>query len=329
MIVCPLMLESMLWPKIWGVRSLENQLGRSSPAGDRIGESWEIADLPEGVSRVAVGPAAGRSLHDVLVEWGTRLSGPAPLVDGRFPLLVKFLHAEDVLSVQVHPDEQACEQLGGGARVKHEAWYIVEARDDAVIYAGLRPGVTREQFADAVADGTVADTLERIPVRAGDCYYLPSGTVHALGAGVVVAEIQTPSDTTYRVFDWNRLGDDGKPRALHIEQAMMCIHFGEPPPSQQPLRHESDLWTTTTRLVTCRRFVIDKVRVTEGFERRLDVDQMAVWVVLGGRGQLKTTGLDDPIDIQAGRSLIIPAGVDETVFAAETDCTWLAAAVPV
>jgi len=314
MLVYPLLLEPILLPKIWGGRNLARLFERT---------------LPEGVCAVGVGPEAGRTLRDLVADWGERLVGAASLAEGRFPLLIKLLDAEDVLSVQVHPDEEACEQLGGDARVKHEAWYIVEARNGAAIYAGLRPGVTREQFAAAVADGTVADTLERIPVRAGDCYYLPSGTVHALGAGVVVAEIQTPSDTTYRVFDWDRLDDDGKPRTLHIEQAMMCIHFGAPPPSQQPRQHESDPWTTTTRLVTCPRFVIDKVRATEGFEQRLDIDQMGVWVVLSGRGQFRTTGLDEPIDIQAGRSLIIPAGVDETVFAAETDCTWLAAAVPV
>jgi len=328
MIVYPLALAPILLPKIWGGRSLERLFGRALPEGSRIGESWEITDLPEGVSNVAVGPEAGRSLHELVERWGERLVGSVPLVDGRFGLLIKFLDAEDVLSVQVHPDEEACRQIGGDARVKHEAWYIIEARGDAAIYAGLKSGVTRDQFAVAVTDGTVDRMLERITVRSGDCYYLPSGTVHALGAGVVVAEVQTPSDTTYRVFDWNRLGDDGKPRDLHVEQAMVCIHFGEPPPVQQPRRHASDPWTTTTRLVTCPRFAIDKIRAAEGFERRLEVDQMLIWMFLAGRGRFTTAGLDEPIRVQAGQSVIVPARPDQTVFAAETDCTWLQATVP-
>jgi mannose-6-phosphate isomerase len=328
MVIYPLIVEPILLPKIWGGRRLADLFGRSLPQGQKIGESWEITDLPEGVSKVAVGPEAGRSLHDVLAEWGQRLLGPVPTVDGRFPLLIKFLDADDVLSVQVHPDEAACERIGGDARVKHEAWYVIEAETDAVIYAGLRPGVTRERFEAAVADGAVADTLHRIPVRAGDCYYLPSGTVHALGAGVVVAEVQTPSDTTYRVFDWNRLGDGGKPRALHVEQAMMCIHFGTPPPAQQPARPASGAWTTATRRVTCPRFVIDEVRAEAGSERTLETGQMLIWVVLSGRGRFETSGLDGPIEIQGGRSVILPAWADETVFTAETDCTWLEVTIP-
>ncbi len=328
MIVHPLILEPILLPKIWGGRGLERLFGRALPVGKKIGESWEVTDLPEGVSAVAAGAEAGRSLHDVVEAWGERLLGTAAPVDGRFPLLIKFLDAEDVLSVQVHPDEQACERIGGDARVKHEAWYIIEATDDAVIYAGLRSGATRAEFADAVAGGTVAEVVERIPVRPGDCYYLPRGTVHALGAGVVVAEVQTPSDTTYRVFDWNRLADDGKPRALHVEQAMMSIHFGEPPPTPQPRQHQADAWTTTTRLVSCPRFIVEKVRATEGFERALDVDQMLIWQLLSGRCRLTTAGLDGPLTIRAGQTVVIPADVDETVLAIETDCVWLQVTVP-
>lgn len=328
MTVYPLVLAPVLVPKIWGGRGLERLFDRPLPADEKIGESWEVADLPEGATPVAAGPDAGRSLQDLVTAWGERLVGSVPLVDGRFPLLIKFLDAEEVLSVQVHPDESACEQIGGDARVKHEAWYIVEARDEAAIYAGLKPGTTREQFEAAVADGTVADTLQRIDVRAGDCYYLPSGTVHALGAGVLVAEVQTPSDTTYRVFDWNRPGDDGKPRALHVDHAKMCIHFGEPPPVQQPRRHESDPWTTTTRLAACPRFVMDKVRTTEGYEQPLGPDPMSIWMVLAGRLRLTTAGVDEPQEIRAGQTVVIPADVDETVLAVEADATWIRVTVP-
>lgn len=328
MVVHPLVLEPILLPKIWGGRNLERLFGREMPPGQKIGESWEITDLPEGVSTIAVGPEAERSLNDLVNAWGDRLVGAAPLVEGRFPLLIKFLDAEDVLSVQVHPDEKACEAIGGDARVKHEAWYVIEARDDAAIYAGLKNGVTRDRFQAAVDAGTVEETLQRIPVKTGDCYYLPSGTVHALGAGVVVAEVQTPSDTTYRVFDWNRVDDSGRPRELHVEQAMTCIHFGEPPPTQQVRRHASDPWTMTTRIAACPRFVMDKVRAGEGFERKLEIEQMLVWMVLSGECRLTTAGLDAPIELRAGRTVIIPAGVNDTVLATETDCTWLQASIP-
>jgi mannose-6-phosphate isomerase len=328
MIVYPLALGPILVEKIWGGRGLERLFERPLPEGKKIGESWEVSDLPEGVCTVAAGPEAGRSLHEVVETWGTRLVGSAELVDGRFPLLIKFLDAEDVLSVQVHPDEEACKRIGGDARVKHEAWYVIDARDDAAIYAGLKPGVTRERFASAVDDAAVEEMLQRTPVKAGDCYYLPSGTVHALGAGVVVAEVQTPSDTTYRVFDWNRLGADGKPRTLHIEQAMIAIHFGEAPPKQQSRTHESDAWVTTTELMGCPRFTMERVRIGEGYGRRLDSGRMLIWMILSGKGRLTTEGLDEPVGLEAGHSVIIPAGLDPTVLTVESDCTWLQAAIP-
>jgi mannose-6-phosphate isomerase len=328
MIVYPLTCEPLVKPRIWGGRTVQRLFGLASALEGKIGEWWVVSDIPEGVTPVKGGPEAGRPLRDVVERWARRLVGDAPLVDGRFPLLIKFLDAGDRLSIQVHPDEEACRQLGGDARVKHEAWYVVSAEDGAAIYAGLRPGVTREEFSHAVGEGRVADVLERIPVRAGDCYYLPSGTVHALGAGVVVAEVQTPSDTTYRVFDWNRLGDDGHPRPLHVDQAMACIHFGEAPPIRQPRRHQADAWTTSTRLVTCPRFILDKVRAAEGFERRLGAGHLELWIILEGGGGFTTDGLADPIAFSAGECVVVPAEPEPTVVRLRADTVWLRVTVP-
>jgi mannose-6-phosphate isomerase-like protein (cupin superfamily) len=189
-----------------------------------------------------------------------RASPPQPPVDVRvtpsafevttaFPLLVKFLDAQDVLSVQVHPDPETCRRMGRGDP-KTECWYIIRAEPGAVIYKGFRKPVTREQFAEAIADGTAAELLAPVPVRPGECHFIPAGTVHSLGAGLLIAEIQTPSDTTYRVFDWNRVDDTGQPRALHIAEALESIHF-DVTPEKLPV-------TTTGRLVDCRYFRVDK-----------------------------------------------------------------------
>jgi len=327
-VIYPLIFHPILQPRIWGGRSLERLFGRQIPEGEKIGEFWEVSDLPDGVSRVAVGPMAGRTLNEVVADWGRRLTGDAPLVDHRFPLLIKLLDACEALSVQVHPDEEACRIIGGSARVKHEAWYIVEARQDAAIYAGFRPGITRERFVEAAADGRVADTLEKIPVRTGDVFYVPSGTVHALGAGIVVAEVQTPSDTTYRVFDWNRVDRSGRPRDLHMEEALKSMRYVALPEAQKPVHH-ADAWSTRTRLVTCPRFAIDRVRVVEGFEGRLGEGMMSIWIVLAGRGRLTTRGLPEPILFSAGESVVIPAEPDETVLSVGEDCLWLQVTIPV
>ena len=166
-----------------------------------------------------------------------------------FPLLVKFLDAQDVLSVQVHPDAETCRRMGKGDP-KTECWYVIQAEPGAVIYKGFKRGVTRERFAKAIQDGTVADLLAAVPVRPGECHFIPAGTVHSLGAGLLIAEVQTPSDTTYRVFDWNRVDDAGKPRPLHIAEALESIHF-DVTPDKLPV-------TTVGRLVDCEYFQVDK-----------------------------------------------------------------------
>lgn len=210
--------------RIWGGRNLERLYGKKLPPG-AIGESWEITDRPEGISVVDRGPQAGADLHGLLERHGRELLGEARAAQGRFPLLVKILDAEDKLSLQVHPPPEVAARLGG--EPKTEMWYIADAAPGAELYVGLRRGITKAEFARAIEKGTVADCFHRLKVRAGDAIFLPSGRVHAIGAGLVIFEIQQNSDTTYRVFDWNRLDDRGKPRDLHIAQSLESIDFAD------------------------------------------------------------------------------------------------------
>lgn len=235
----PLVLTPILLPKVWGGRRL-GALGKLLPAGP-VGESWELADLgatsasggggQAARSVIAGGPLGGgegRTLHDAMEAWGSGLLGGARATpEGNFPLLVKYLDAREHLSVQVHPSP-AYAAAHAGAHLKTESWYIVAAEPGAELFIGLKPGVTRDDLARAIADGTVPGLMRSRPAVPGECHTLPSGTVHALGAGVLVAEVQTPSDTTYRLYDWTREYD--RPvRELHIEQALACASFDEPP----------------------------------------------------------------------------------------------------
>ncbi len=224
----PLRFRPILKSRAWGGRRLA-RFGKPVPPAPAppVGESWEIADLAppveDGVSRVAGGPFDGASLRDLLDAHRRAILGSAHDVDGRFPLLVKFLDAAEHLSVQVHPTA-AFAARHPGAHLKTEAWVVLEAAPGARIYRGIRAGVTPDRFRAAIAGGTAVDLLVSEEVRAGDCIPLVSGLCHALGAGVVVAEVQTPSDTTFRVYDWNR-NDPARP--LHVDQAMECILFGD------------------------------------------------------------------------------------------------------
>ena len=175
---------------VWGGRRLGPLLGRDLPGEDPVGESWELVDLPDDQSAVVGGPIDGATLGELRGAQQAELMGETGLLEGRFPLLLKFIDAARTLSVQVHPDEDACARLGGGARPKTEAWYIIDREPGASLYAGLRPGVTRERFAEAISGGEVEQLLHRLPVEPGDFVYLPSGTIHAIGEGIVLAEVQ-------------------------------------------------------------------------------------------------------------------------------------------
>jgi mannose-6-phosphate isomerase len=328
-LIHPLIFRPLYKHRIWGGRRIVEFLDRTVPAEladePRIGESWELVDLEDDASPVALGPAAGRRLPDLVKEWGPGLMGRVGLVDGRFPLLIKYLDAREPLSVQVHPDEACARRLGGNVRVKHEAWYILDAAPGATIYHGLRPGVTADAFRAAMLDGSIDQVLRRVNVRVGDCFYLPSA------CGVLVAEVQTPSDITYRTYDWGRVDPStGKPRALHLDEAIACIDFDTPPSEpSQPRTHVASLWTAVTSLVRCESFVIERVRMVEGIEQQIPYAEPVVWIVLEGAGELNWRSGAAPIPFRRGDVVLLPAGVSGTTVRITAAAQWLEVTVPV
>ncbi len=307
--IYPLKSVPVFKQRTWGGQRLRDVFGKDLPAGEKIGESWEIADLPEGKSTVANGPLRGETLGSIVERYAEPITGtkdfPSP-----FPLLIKFLDAQDVLSVQVHPDAPTCRRMGKGDP-KTECWYVIQAEPGAVIYKGLKKPVTKEQFAKAVEDGTTAELLAPVHVEAGQCHYLPAGTVHTLGAGLLIAEIQTPSDTTYRVFDWNRKDPTGRPRQLHIDEALESIHF-DVTPDKLPVR-------TVGRLVDCEYFKVDRGHQARNGEVFLARGRMRTLIFLTGGGAILSREAE-PVEFKAGDCVLIPAAFEGAVkFAADSE----------
>ncbi|HRS11523.1 MAG TPA: class I mannose-6-phosphate isomerase [Sedimentisphaerales bacterium] len=295
--------------RIWGGQALRTVFGKALPAGATIGESWELADLPHDKTVIANGPFEGRPIADVVQEHPRQIAGTADF-PSPFPLLVKLLDAQDVLSVQVHPDAETCRRMGRG-EPKTECWYIIDAQPGAVIYKGLKKRVTPEQFARAIADGTAADLLAKVPVERGQCHFLPAGTAHAIGGGLLIAEIQTPSDTTYRIYDWNRVDHTGRPRPLHIDEALQSIHF-DVTADQLPV-------TTVGRLVDCEHFKVDKGHRSKGTELLLARGRLRTLIMLSGGGTIESRQAE-PVEFVAGDCLVIPAAYDgAATFGADTE----------
>jgi len=340
----PLKFKPVFQNRIWGGQRLRAVLGKAVPKelGATVGESWELADLPAGTvkadsvganadgslaSVITNGPLAGKTVSEALKLHGRDIMGNAPLNHGHFPLLIKFLDAQQDLSVQVHPNAAYCEKHAD-AHLKSEAWYIMHAEPGAKIYKGVKPGVTKDQFAAALKTGEVEPLLNAIKVRAGDCHYLASGTVHALGAGILAAEVQTPSDTTFRVFDWNRLGPDGKARKLHIDEALACIDFSGASSSQGGERsHVAGMFTTVSRLVTNEYFTLERVRMVQDFEQEIPYAEPVVIMVLEGQGVITWDGAG-PTAFAKGDTLLLPAGMKGGKIKTITDAAWLEAKLP-
>lgn len=327
----PLLFEPILKEKVWGGRRLET-LGKALPAGARVGESWELADLdatsPTGGggaaahSVVRAGPMAGRSIRAVMDAWGAGLMGAAqPTPGGAFPLLIKFLDAAENLSVQVHPSP-AFAAAHADAHLKHEAWCVIAAAPGSVIYRGLKPGVTRDEMARRVREGTVVEALRAVPATPGEILDLPSGVVHALGGGVLVAEVQTASDTTFRLDDWGRTG-----RALHIEAALASAFDGR---GAQTVPAAALPPATRTRIST-EAFTITRIEIETGASAAAHSGGASPSVVMlhGGAGDLRSTsGAFEPVPITIGDTALVPAACRDAELRARDACVFLRVTLP-
>ncbi len=307
--VYPLKFKPIYKYRLWGGRRLESYFGKELPPKEKVGESWELADLPQDKSEIINGPLGGDTLADAIDQLGAEITGKGDY-EPPFPLLIKILDANDILSVQVHPDPETCKRMGKGDP-KTECWYIIDAEPDAYIYKGLKPGTTKKRFAKAIADGDVAGLLSKVEVRRGECHFLPAGTCHSIGPGLLIAEVQTPSDTTYRVFDWNRVEPNGKPRQLHVAEALESIHFD---PSGDDLSVK-----TVGRLVDSAFFKIDKDHRNKGSQVPCSPGQLKTLIMLTGAGEIVSSG-HDPVPFKAGDTILVPAAYEGVMkLYADTD----------
>jgi mannose-6-phosphate isomerase len=220
-----LRLKPLYQDRVWGGRALENALGRTLPADRPIGESWEIVDRPEAQSVVSGGVFDGKTLREVIAANSAAIMGPAWPADRPFPILVKWLDCKERLSLQVHPPAEVAPELKG--EPKTENWYIADCAPGSHLIVGLKRGVTRPQFEQALANLALEACVHRFPVKTGDSILVHSGQIHAIDGGNLILEIQQNSDTTYRVYDWGRVGLDGKPRAMHVEQSLKSIKWDD------------------------------------------------------------------------------------------------------
>ena len=313
----------ILVERVWGGTALSHY-GKSIPFGKRIGESWEISDRDDAQSVVANGPDKGRTLRQQIEAHGAQLLGStvvghtqtrgAATPPARFPLLVKLLDARERLSLQVHPPAGIAAKLKG--EPKTEMWCVLEADQDAQLIAGLRRGVTAANFMRALegsADGNgktrkIEDCVYSFPVLAGDTFFVPSGRMHAIDAGVVLVEIQQNSDTTYRVYDWGRTGLDGKPRQLHLKESLICIDFQDFQPKKQRANVESHGVNGLWQLVECKEFHVHRLDLRNAWPDRCDGSSFHILTCLKGAvGLVTADGKEERINV--GEFVLLPAAL--------------------
>ncbi len=327
----PLVFEPYLRPQIWGGRALGERLGKPLPATGWFGESWELSAHPHHVSRVAEGPLRGALLDELWATRAEEVFGHAAPLPQTFPLLVKFLDCRDLLSIQVHPNDRLARELLGELSGKSEAWVVLQAEPGAIVYAGLLPGTTPALVERLLEAGRLADCLHGFAPKAGECLFLPAGTVHAAGGGVLLAEVQQPSDVTFRLFDWSRLASDGKPRPLHRAEALRSIDWSAGPVTPvratpvQGLPHG----VRGERLVACDYFALDRFWLAGPLEVPY-AGRLSIWLVLEGSAELASVSGAYRRLFHTGETVLIPATAEGLHWrpAGDSQAATLLAVVP-
>jgi mannose-6-phosphate isomerase len=318
-------LEPIFSARPWGARTLAPLFPEKFNLAEPLGEAWMT-----GVEcRFASGPYTGQRLGDVWrtlpSAWtGTKISAS----DCSFPLLVKFIFAEEKLSVQVHPDDEyaARHEQAAGGRGKTEMWYAIRARPDAEVLAGLKPGVTPEIFKRAIEDGSAEDCLEHVPLRAGEAIFVPAGTAHTIGAGLVLCEIQEYSDLTYRVFDYNRRDALGHSRELHIEKALQVMRFGEQRGGKIEAARMVRDGVTETFFVACRYFAAERWEFEERMAAVTSPEHFDLLTFLEGRGAIRWGG--ESVEYAPAQTWLLPAALGAYHLAPRERTSLLRAYVP-
>ena len=334
----PIVFQPVFKERIWGGRELERLYAKSLPTGKPIGESWEISDRPGDASIIANGTLAGKTLRWLMENHVAEILGDAkPAAEGHFPLLCKILDAREKLSLQVHPKPGSAGVSPAGSETrrrdgsapgdepKTEMWFIADAAPDANLYVGLKRGVTRADFEKRISDGSVADCIYRIPVHAGDAMFLPSGRVHAIGAGLVIFEIQQNSDTTYRVFDWNRAGLDGKPRELQVAQSLASIDFNdfEPKLVETKPTHIAGSIYKWRKLVQDPLFNVHEMTVETSEFILMRGGTMRIIAVVKGVVTVTSDGCESPVELLPGQFGLLPASLISPELETKPNTTYL------
>ena len=291
----PIKFKPVYKEHVWGGRNLESLLRRKLPEG-KIGESWDLCSHKNGMSIVENGYLAGKTLAELMADYKETLMGKDYNPSGYFPLLIKVLDANDPLSVQVHPDDEYAYRVEKEAG-KTEAWYVLAAKADAKLIYGLKEEITKEDFRAAVKAGKVMTCLREVLVKKGDMIYVPSGMVHALFKGVVVYEVQQNSDTTYRVYDYNRVDQFGQTRELHTKKAVEVITFGRQ--AAVDFNHDN---------IVCPYFNMRKMRLEREIQETTQ-DSFLIYCIISGQGEISYRS--GSVSVRQGETVLIPAGLEE------------------
>lgn len=324
----PLKFKSIFKKKIWGGRNMENILDKDLPEG-QIGESWEVSDHLEDTTIVSNGNLRDKSLHDILEEYEETLVGKKAFENypDKFPLLYKFIDAKDKLSVQVHPDDEYAKNNENNELGKTEMWIILHTdREDSFLIAGLKKNTTKEKFNELLESGDLEQCLHKIPVKTGDVIFIPSRRIHAIMPGIVLCEIQQNSDTTYRVFDWNRVGFDGKPRPLHVKQSLDVIDFNDWEPEKAMSTIIEDSENKIEMLVSCNYFETLRYNLKTDYKIKKSNESFTVLNVLSGRGEILYN--NNSISFNKGESILIPAIIENPELKIEKESTIIYSKMP-
>lgn len=308
----PLHFAPNLRPVIWGGHGIASFKG-VAPAREPIGESWEISGMPGHESVVDRGLDEGLNLRELAAKYSERLLGRRVCRqhDGEFPLLVKLIDAHDNLSVQVHPGEELA-RMRHGCPGKTEMWYIISSQPGAALYAGLKKPITRQQYHDLLASNGLLDAMQRHATHGGDLFFLPAGTLHSIGAGNLLCEVQQASDVTYRVYDFERVDSDGRPRQLHTAQAADAISFG----SAAMCKCEHDISLPVATLVNCPAFMSQRVTVKGTTKMAMPFDSFLAIVCVAGKVDI-TCDNGSAISLSQGFSTLVPAEIRQLALSGE------------